>query len=165
MKKYKYISLILFVSAFLYAGTSFSQSTVPVFDLSQFQKRVMVKNDTLYIVNFWATWCKPCVEELPSFQKASQTFSSLPVKIILVSMDMRSRGSQVSEFLQKNNYTSETFILSAGNPNVWIDKIEPKWTGAIPITLFYKNGKKIYFYEGDYPDDASLEKIIHSKLK
>ena len=50
----------------------------------------------------------------------------------------------------KNNYTSESFILSAGNPNVWIDKIDPNWTGTIPMTVFYKNKNKIYFHEGDY---------------
>ena len=137
----------------------------PLYNLEQFQERVQKKNDTLYVVNLWATWCKPCVEELPYFQKAAQTFSQQPVKIILASQDMKSKTAQVTEFLKKNNYTSETFVLSAGNPNVWINKIEPKWSGTIPVTLLYRNGKKIYFHEGDYPDGDALKKIIQSKLR
>lgn len=149
----------------LLCRTGISASAVPVFDLLQYQQRVQVSNDTLYIVNFWATWCKPCVEELPYFEKVSTIYSTKPVKIILVSQDAKSRLPQVEEFLMKNKYSMESFILSAGNPNVWIDKVESTWSGAIPITLFYKNGKKIYFRESEYPDYESLEKIIQSKLK
>ena len=154
----------LLLICYCIAFTADAQTTVPVFDFSQYQKRTQQKNDTLYVVNFWATWCKPCVTELPFFEQAAQAFSQQPVKIILVSQDAKTRGVQVDEFLKKNNYTSESFILSAGNPNVWIDKIDTKWSGTIPITLFYKNGSKIYFHEGDYASFDELEKIIHSKL-
>lgn len=141
-----------------------AQTTVPVFDFSQFENRTQQINDTLYVVNFWATWCKPCVTELPFFEKAAQTFSQQPVKIILVSQDAKTRAVQVNDFLKKNNYTLESFILSAGNPNIWIDKIDSNWSGTIPMTLFYKNGNKVYFHEGDYASFDELEKIIHSKL-
>jgi len=127
--------------------------------------RVQQKNDTLYVVNFWATWCKPCVEELPHFQKAAEAFSSQPVKIILSSLDTRARMTQVGDFIKKNNYTSETLLFAAGNPNVWIDKIEPKWDGAIPANLMYKNGKKVYFIESDFEKFDQLKEAIQSKLK
>ena len=141
-----------------------AQNSVPVFDFTKYENRILHKNDTLYIVNFWATWCKPCIEELPIFEKVAQTYTQQPVKIILVSQDAKTRTAQVNDFLQKNKYTSESFILSAGNPNVWIDKIDSNWSGTIPMTLFYKNGDKIYFHEGDYETYDELEKIIHSKL-
>jgi thiol-disulfide isomerase/thioredoxin len=143
---------------------AFSQ-TLPVYDLAQLQDRVMKKNDTLYVVNFWATWCRPCVGELPYFEKAAHAFSSRPVKIILASIDAKSKAVQVEHFIKEHSYTSETFIFSAGNPNDWIDKIEPKWEGVIPATFLYKNGNKLYFKEGDYSDYPSLEKIIQSNLK
>ncbi|HOY42386.1 MAG TPA: TlpA family protein disulfide reductase [Chitinophagales bacterium] len=158
-KSFFLVTAICCISFFAYA-----QNSVPVFDFTKYENRILHKNDTLYIVNFWATWCKPCIEELPIFEKVAQTYTQQPVKIILVSQDAKTRAVQVNDFLQKNKYTSESFILSAGNPNVWIDKIDSNWSGTIPMTLFYKNGNKIYFHEGDYETYDELEKIIHSKL-
>jgi thiol-disulfide isomerase/thioredoxin len=159
VKSFFLVTAICCISFFSYA-----QNSVPVFDFTKYENRILHKNDTLYIVNFWATWCKPCVQELPIFEKVAQTYTKEPVKIILVSQDAKTRAVQVNDFLQKNKYTSESFILSAGNPNVWIDKIDSNWSGTIPMTLFYKNGNKIYFHEGDYETYDELEKIIHSKL-
>jgi thiol-disulfide isomerase/thioredoxin len=159
VKSFFLVTAICCISFFAYA-----QNSVPVFDFTKYENRILHKNDTLYIVNFWATWCKPCIEELPIFEKVAQTYTQQPVKIILVSQDAKTRAVQVNDFLQKNKYTSESFILSAGNPNVWIDKIDSNWSGTIPMTLFYKNGNKIYFHEGDYETYDELEKIIHSKL-
>ena len=159
VKSFFLVTAICCISFFAYA-----QNSVPVFDFTKYENRILHKNDTLYIVNFWATWCKPCIEELPIFEKVAQTYTQQPVKIILVSQDAKTRAIQVNDFLQKNKYTSESFILSAGNPNVWIDKIDSNWSGTIPMTLFYKNGNKIYFHEGDYESYDELEKIIHSKL-
>lgn len=159
VKSFFLVTAICCISFFAYA-----QNSVPVFDFTKYENRILHKNDTLYIVNFWATWCKPCIEELPIFEKVAQTYTQQPVKIILVSQDAKTRAIQVNDFLQKNKYTSESFILSAGNPNVWIDKIDSNWSGTIPMTLFYKNGNKIYFHEGDYETYDELEKIIHSKL-
>jgi thiol-disulfide isomerase/thioredoxin len=156
VKSFFLVTAICCISFFAYA-----QNSVPVFDFTKYENRILHKNDTLYIVNFWATWCKPCIEELPIFEKVAQTYTQQPVKIILVSQDAKTRAVQVNDFLQKNKYTSESFILSAGNPNVWIDKIDSNWSGTIPMTLFYKNGNKIYFHEGDYETYDELEKIIH----
>ncbi|MCC6583912.1 MAG: redoxin domain-containing protein [Chitinophagales bacterium] len=157
----KYSLLFAFGCIYLFAN---AQSGSVILNLAAFENRTLQKNDTLYVVNFWATWCKPCVTELPFFEQTAQAFSQQPVKIILVSQDAKTRAVQVNEFLKKNNYTSEAFILSAGNPNVWIDKIDSNWSGTIPVTLFYKNGMKVYFHEGDYASFDELEKIIHSKL-
>lgn len=154
--------VLLFISAF---GLSRAQdpAPVPVFGLEQYQARVLQPNDTLYVVNFWATWCKPCVQELPYFEALRQKLAGQPVKFILVSNDMKTAGLHVAKFLKKNHYTAEAFILSAGNPNVWIDQIEPKWTGTIPATILYRGGQKLAFTEGEFPDLPALEKFINFK--
>ena len=157
----RYLLTVLFFTLYIFTN---AQTNLPVFDFAQYEKRVLQQNDTLYVVNFWATWCKPCVEELPFFEKAKQSFLQKSVKFILVSQDAETRSSYAADFLKKNNYTSESFILSAGNPNVWIDKIDTSWSGLIPMTVFYKAGKKVYFHESDYATYEELEKIIHSKL-
>lgn len=158
-KKY-FLSILLVTSLFVVNA----QTPASILDLTQYQNRIEQKNDTLYIVNFWATWCKPCVEELPYFENLANQYKNQNVKFILVSQDAKSRTLQVSQFMQKNKYTSEYFILSAGNPNVWIDKIEPNWSGTIPATIIYKNGNKKDFHEGDFPNQKILENFINAKL-
>lgn len=157
-KRFVAILLLLVASA-----TAEAQSAVPVYNLASYEERVLEKNDTLYIVNFWATWCKPCIEELPYFDSLRTEWKDKPVHFIWVSQDAVSRSRQVAQFMAKNNYGAEVFILSAGNPNVWIDKIEPAWSGTIPATLLYKNGQKLNFHEGDFAGKNELETFLNSK--
>jgi thiol-disulfide isomerase/thioredoxin len=156
--------LFLFILFFLNRAAS-SQSALPVYNFDQFKERTSKANDTLYVVNFWATWCRPCIQELPYFQMAADSLINSRVKFLLVSMDMKSQAMQAASFLQRKNYKVESFILSQANPNAWINKVEQKWTGAIPMTIFYRNKEKLFFHEGDFENERDLLKAIHSKLK
>jgi thiol-disulfide isomerase/thioredoxin len=99
-------------------------------------------NDTLYIVNFWATWCRPCVEELPTFEKLQADHPEL--KVILVSLDGEKYwDSALQPFLEKNQIRSEVWVITGPKPIDWIDQIDPRWQGSIPATLFLNNVKEI----------------------
>lgn len=104
------------------------------------------KNDSIYIINFWATWCKPCVKELPAFEKIASDYSDKKVKVLLVSLDFIDKmDSQVVPFLKKNDIQSEVVLLDDADANSWIPKVSPQWTGAIPATIIYKkNNRKFY---------------------
>lgn len=143
---------------------SLSAKTIEIIDFKQFQQRTQKKNDTLYIVNFWATWCKPCIEELPYFEEANRNFAGKKVKILLVSLDFRSDHARVEKFVAKKNYANTVFLLDGGNPNDWINKIDPQWSGAIPATVLYKAGKKLFFKEGQVTSNE-LESLIQTKIK
>jgi len=122
---------------------------VGIVPLAQLQNRVTQNNDTLYVVNFWATWCKPCVEEMPYFEEAQKQFESQKVKMIFASLNSVKELNSVQKFVAQKNIQSETLILQACNPNVWINQIDSSWSGALPATIFYKNGKKVFFTEGE----------------
>lgn len=115
-----------------------------VFD--QFTKQ----NDTLYVVNFWATWCMPCVEELPDFMKANDEFKSDKFKMILVSLDKGSDfEKKVKDYIKTNNISPDVYVLTDNKRmNEWIPKINKTWSGAIPATAIYKDGKQVFFTEG-----------------
>ena len=101
------------------------------------------KNDTTYVINFWATWCKPCVKELPYFEKIAWDYSDKNVKVLLVSLDFPDKiESQVIPFMEKNNIKSEVVLLDDPDANSWIPKVSPDWSGAIPATVIYKNEKR-----------------------
>lgn len=137
---------------------------VPVISFSQLEEILQKKDDTLRVVNFWATWCKPCVEELPHFEKLNQTYKDKPVKVILVSLDFKDKLPMVKGFVERKGIKSSVLLLDQGNPNEWIDKISSEWSGAIPATLFVRAKTSTRkFHEGDY-DYETLEKQIQQLL-
>lgn len=119
------------------------------------------KNDTTYVINFWATWCKPCVEEMPYFEEIHNTGFSRPVKVILVSLDFENHlSSKVKPFVQKNNIQSEVVLMNNTRYNSWIDLIDPSWSGAIPATMVRK-GDKVIFTEKSFQSFEELKEFIN----
>jgi thiol-disulfide isomerase/thioredoxin len=122
----------------------FSQSKITIYKIDDLITRIEKNNDTLYVVNFWATWCKPCVAELPDFEKVNNEFKLQKVKVLLVSMDFKEEiDKRVLPFISKNNYSTEVVLLDETNGD-FINKIHSDWSGAIPATLLIKNSKKIF---------------------
>ncbi len=128
-----------------------------------FEQNVLNKthDDQSYIINFWATWCKPCVKELPLFEKLNN--SDLDgIKVILVSLDFKKQiESKLYPFLDKNKLKTEVLVLTDGDYNSWIDRIDPSWSGAIPATLFIK-GDKRFFVEKEYHTVEEIYKDLNS---
>ena len=140
------------------------QQQVQEVTLEQLQSKVIrPENDTLYVVNFWATWCKPCVAELPYFEKAGEKHKSSKVKVLLVSLDFLREKQKLNQFVADRKLKSEVVLLNAGNPNVWIDKLETQWGGAIPATILYRSGEKIFFREGEF-EQTELDSLLQTKL-
>ncbi len=128
------------------------KSQVKLLTLSELESRVAKGNDTTYVINFWATWCGPCVEELPSFEKINEESVNKPVKVILVSLDFKSKlKTAVIPFVAKNNLKSEVYLVNESDQQAFIEKVDKKWSGAIPATLFVNTSKKIRaFYEKEF---------------
>lgn len=103
----------------------------------------------IHVVNFWATWCKPCVKELPYFETIREKYSNEDVKVILVSLDFPEQKERLTHFIEKRNIQSEVVFLDDGDANSWIPKIDVSWTGAIPATIIYTKEKRS-FYEGSF---------------
>lgn len=117
---------------------------------SRFGQLVQKSNDTLYVVNFWATWCKPCIEEMSFFMHLSDSLKNHPVKFIFVSMDFKSQHDRVKEFVAKKAPLERVYQLIPENANEFINSVDESWSGAIPATAYYRSGQKLYFYEGEY---------------
>jgi thiol-disulfide isomerase/thioredoxin len=116
-------------------------------------KPLLEKNDgKTYIINFWATWCAPCVKELPYFEKINQEYSDKNVEVLLVSLDFPKQAEKkLIPFINKRKLKSEVVLLDDINENVWIKAIDESWSGAIPATIIYnKNNRKFYEQSFDY---------------
>lgn len=118
--------------------------------------------DSVYVINFWATWCGPCVKELPYFEQLNEKYSKTAFKQILVSLDAPKKlESKVIPFIEKKSLKSEVVLLADGKYNSWIDKVDPSWSGAIPITLIIKGNQKLFFEK----EFHSMEEIELELLK
>lgn len=160
----KNISRGLVAFALLISAQLFSQK-VTVYKIDNLLKRIHNNSDTLYIVNFWATWCKPCVAELPDFEKINTEYKTQKVKVLLVSMDFKEDiAKKLKPFIQKNNTVSEVVLLDELNGNEFIDKVSKQWGGAIPATLFTKNNNTVNeFFEKKLHYEFLVEQITKYK--
>lgn len=149
----------------LLAGSLHGQTPteVPVMDFDGLEARLPEDPNQLVIVNFWATWCKPCVKEMPYFNTLSRKYADDPqIRVILVSLDMETQmKSRVIPFIVERDLHPEVWLLDDPDANRWIDKVDPSWSGAIPATLFYK-GNERKFYQQSFHSVEELEDIIQT---
>lgn len=131
---------------------------VKLITVAQLESRFKQSNDTTYVVNFWATWCKPCVNELPEFEKLKTAVKGRPIVVILISADLKSKlETSVMPFVKSHSLTGEIYLLNEA-PNSYPEKISPDWSGALPGTLIVKAGHK-KFHEATYTYNDLAEAI------
>ena len=116
--------------------------------------------DGAVLINFWATWCTPCVEELPHFETLQQRYGAPGFKVMLVSLDFRSQiESRLKPFLNKNQLNSEVVLLADQDADTWIPRIHNAWDGAIPFTIVLK-GNKVAIHKTKFSDYKALEDFV-----
>ena len=127
------------------------QSEVSLIKYEDLEKHLQQSKDKFVVLNFWATTCAPCVKELPHFIEVNKEYSQNPdFKMLLVSLDMARDKEKVINFIKTKNLTAEVVILDdVKRMNTWIPRFQKDWEGEIPVTLFYKNGEKVFFNNGE----------------
>lgn len=121
--------------------------------------------DTMYVVNFWATWCAPCVKELPEFDNLAKAFADRPVKVLLVSLDFKEDyPGKVIKFINKKKLAHEVAWLNETDANAFIPQIDNSWQGSIPATLLiYHKNEYRNFFEGVIKAER-LQMLIDKQL-
>lgn len=148
--------------AFLLAFSAVKAQEVEVIKYPQLEELIN-KNENknkVKVINFWATWCAPCVKELPYFEALQQAHPKKELEVYLISFDdVEKLDSRVKPFLQKKNIKSTVKLLDETDYNAFIDKVDPSWSGAIPATIVIANGKR-KFVEGEMSQEE-LNKLVN----
>ncbi len=130
----------------------------PVYDYDGLVPILNRDDDKTYIVNFWATWCKPCLEEMPYFQKTFEEQKSNGVELVLVSLDMPSMWEKrLVPYVEKKELRGEVVVLDDPKMNEWIPKISEDWQGGIPATLIYNKEQRTFYERGFTYDELNTE--------
>jgi thiol-disulfide isomerase/thioredoxin len=138
---------ILFIASFLLlASTAFSQAIkkVKVTEVEEYVKN----SDHPIVLNCWATWCAPCIEEIPYFMETVKKYSDQKVELLLVSLDFAtSYPNKIQELIKRKKFDATFFWLNETNADYFCPKIDPKWDGTLPSTLFVnpKTGYRQFF--------------------
>lgn len=120
--------------------------------------------DTVYVLNFWATWCKPCIEEMPVFEKAFDTYKGELVKIILISNDFSKQiNTKLKPFILQIGLKNEVWWMNETDPNRWVNKVNLDWEGELPATLVLGGGKRSTQFHAGELNDVELKVMIEKQ--
>ncbi|MFY0627955.1 MAG: TlpA family protein disulfide reductase [Reichenbachiella sp.] len=144
---------------FIFSISKINAQTVEIIKYPQLLKMIEVEDDKTKIFNFWATWCGPCVKELPQFEQLNEQYQNKGTEVILVSFDfIEDLDKKVKPFIQKKSLKSKIYLLDETDYNAFIDLVDPSWSGAIPATLMVNaNQNKRAFFEKEFKE-SELEK-------
>ncbi len=123
-----------------------SNIDLEIYDFEGFQKFLNKTDDKTHVINFWATWCGPCVKELPYFEQLNAEYKDKGVEVILVSLDFpHAYESKLKPFITEKGLKSKVIVLNDAKENTWINKIDESWSGSIPATIIYNKNERKFF--------------------
>lgn len=156
----KVVTILLF-----FACSGLSAQNIPFIKADQIGLWKNADTDTVYVLNFWATWCAPCIEEIPSFEKLNKAYADKKVKVVLISTDFkRNVESNVKPFVKKQQLESQVVFMDEPNPNNYINAVDSSWSGAIPATLIWAKQKNVSQFFEKKLTYKELEAAVKSAL-
>jgi thiol-disulfide isomerase/thioredoxin len=132
---------ILFVAM---AGSGAFGQASDIVKIDQLNASIKSEKEKIQVINFWATWCGPCIKELPIFEQLNEARKDIRVRLVSLDLDLDPNPDKVRNFAVRKKLKAEIVMLDERDPNSFIDKIDKSWSGALPATLVInnKNGKR-----------------------
>ena len=154
----------LFVIAFLLFAVVVHPQDVKSIKITDLEKTIK-ESKTPLIVNFWATFCVPCLEEIPYFQEVAQQHKEQNISIVFVSLDMKQAyPAKVNEMAGKLKLTYPVVWLNETNADYFCPKVDTSWTGGMPSSLFVNNATGYHKFFEQPLSKQELEKQIQVML-
>ena len=154
-----YICLSFFGILLSFSCNNPSKETIEVVDFDGLYSKIDLSVDKTYVINFWATWCSPCVKELPYFEEVNKQSEDKNTEVILVSLDFPSQiETKLKPYLKRNKIKSRVILLDDSKMNTWVPKVSEQWDGGIPATLIV-NASNYNFYPKPFKKEELFTEI------
>ncbi|MFT7030551.1 MAG: thiol-disulfide isomerase/thioredoxin [Marinoscillum sp.] len=147
------MKLFTFLLLFSISSASYGQSVIPI-SLAQLQKKINAPSQKLKVYNFWASWCGPCIQEMPYFNDLAKT-----TDVTLVSLDFADDIEKAQKIMTKKGMQIPSFLLAESDIDKYMLAIAKDWSGAIPATLFILPNGKRKFFEGSF-EKQELDDLV-----
>ncbi len=158
MNHTKSIFLIILFQLF-FSCVNNSSDSIEIVDFEGFYSKIDLTSNKTYVINFWATWCAPCVKELPYFEKVNKEFKDKNVEVILLSLDFPSQiETKLIPYLKRNKINSKVILLNDSKMNTWVPRVSEQWDGGIPATLIV-NASNYNFYPKPFKKEDLFTEI------
>jgi len=138
---------ILITATFLLTISFGFSQTIKKVKITEVEEYIR-NSDHPIVLNCWATWCAPCVEEIPYFMETVKQYSDQKVELLLVSLDFaNSYPNKILDLIKKKHFAATFYWLNETDADYFCPKIDPKWDGTLPSTLFVnsKTGYRKFF--------------------
>ena len=160
MFKFLFTLLFIFNFSLLVNG----QEKAQIIKLKELHNLIETPSPKITVINFWATWCAPCIKELPLFEALNQKRSDVSVILVSMDLDLDPDPTKVYKFIERKKIKSKVLLLDEQDPNSWINSVDPHWSGALPATLILnsKTGQRKFI--GKEIHDGELDRVIDELL-
>ena len=157
--KHLFIRFSIIGILLIFSCNNHSKDSIEVVDFDDLYSKIDLSGDKTYVINFWATWCAPCVKELPYFEEVNKQSEDKNTEVILVSLDFPSQiETKLKPYLKRNKIKSRVILLDDSKMNTWVPKVYEQWDGGIPATLIV-NSSNYNFYPKPFKKEELFTEI------
>ena len=124
--------------------------------------RELIRNNTgkVRLINIWASWCGPCITEMPDLVIIDRMYRGRPFEFITISADKPDRKPEALRILKEKQASNRNYIFSKQDVYELIEAVDPEWQGALPYTMLIEPGGKIIYRKQDTIDPLQMKKLI-----
>lgn len=137
---------------------------VNMIDVTGIKKLVKNDSDKLRLINFWATWCAPCVAEFPVLININRNFRKRQFEMITISMDNQDKSKDVLNFLKKSHASTKNYHYNSDSKYELIEAVDKEWPGSLPYTMIVKPGGEVIYKQVGIIDELEVRKVIVEDL-